>query len=81
MNKDLYRRKESDKSLSILVSAGHSADRWVVRGIAIGGKQLSSFLKRNTCSYTLVIVFTTILHGLTPRLGVYFMNVRSPLMS
>jgi hypothetical protein len=27
--------------ISILVSAGHSADRWVVRGIAIGGIQLT----------------------------------------
>ncbi|KAI9509546.1 amino acid transporter [Russula earlei] len=43
---------------NILVSAGHSADRWVVRGIAIG-----------------VIGFTTLLHGFTPRLGVYVMNV------
>ena len=59
--------------LSILVSAGHSADRWVVRGIAIGGIQLPFF--PNTCSYTSVIVFTTILHGFTPRLGVYLMNV------
>ncbi|KAI0246927.1 amino acid transporter [Lactifluus subvellereus] len=43
---------------NILVSAGHTADRWVVRGIAIG-----------------VMVFTTFLHGFTPRLGVYVMNV------
>ncbi|KAI0294037.1 amino acid transporter [Multifurca ochricompacta] len=42
---------------SILVTAGHHPERWVVRGIAIG-----------------VIVFTTILHGFTPRLGVYVMN-------
>ncbi|KAI0063742.1 amino acid transporter [Artomyces pyxidatus] len=45
---------------NILVSAGHSADRWVVRGIALG-----------------VIFFTTFLHGFTPRLGVYLMNVLS----
>lgn len=31
---------------------------------------------RNTSSYTLVIVFTTLLHGFAPRLGVYVMNVR-----
>ncbi|KAI0063740.1 high affinity methionine permease [Artomyces pyxidatus] len=45
---------------NILVSAGHSADRWVVRGIALG-----------------VIFFVTLLHGLTPRLGVYLMNILS----
>ncbi|KAI0261883.1 high affinity methionine permease [Gloeopeniophorella convolvens] len=43
---------------NILVSAGHSAERWVVRGIALG-----------------VIVFTTLLHGLTPRMGILLMNV------
>ncbi|KIM84444.1 hypothetical protein PILCRDRAFT_818003 [Piloderma croceum F 1598] len=42
---------------NILVSAGHAADRWVVRGIALG-----------------VIAFVTILHGLTPRLGILLMN-------
>ncbi|RPD60343.1 high affinity methionine permease [Lentinus tigrinus ALCF2SS1-6] len=42
---------------NILVAAGHTADRWVTRGIALG-----------------VIGFVTILHGLTPRLGVYVMN-------
>ncbi|KAI0063741.1 high affinity methionine permease [Artomyces pyxidatus] len=45
---------------NILISAGHSADLWVVRGIALG-----------------VIVFTTALHGFTPRLGIYLMNVLS----
>ncbi|KAH9923426.1 high affinity methionine permease [Epithele typhae] len=44
---------------SILVTAGHTADRWVTRGIALA-----------------VIFFVTLLHGLTPRLGVYVMNVR-----
>ncbi|KAH9980758.1 high affinity methionine permease [Russula compacta] len=43
---------------NILVTAGHTADRWVVRGIALG-----------------VIGFTTVLHGFTPRLGVYVMNI------
>ncbi|KAI0659946.1 amino acid transporter [Cubamyces menziesii] len=42
---------------NILVSAGHTADRWVTRGIALG-----------------VIGFVTLLHGLTPRLGVWVMN-------
>ncbi|KAI0078614.1 high affinity methionine permease [Panus rudis PR-1116 ss-1] len=42
---------------NILVAAGHAADRWVVRGIALG-----------------VIAFVTLLHGLTPRLGVWVMN-------
>ncbi|KAI0685067.1 amino acid transporter [Cerioporus squamosus] len=42
---------------NILVSAGHTADRWITRGIALG-----------------VIGFVTLLHGLTPRLGVYVMN-------
>lgn len=42
---------------NILIVAGRAADRWVVRGIAIG-----------------VIVFVTLLHGFTPRLGVWFMN-------
>ncbi|KAL1948698.1 hypothetical protein VTO73DRAFT_10504 [Trametes versicolor] len=42
---------------NILIVAGHSADRWVTRGIALG-----------------VIGFVTLLHGLTPRLGVWVMN-------
>ncbi|KAI1787977.1 high affinity methionine permease [Ganoderma leucocontextum] len=42
---------------NILVTAGHTADRWVTRGIALG-----------------VIAFVTLLHGLTPRLGVWVMN-------
>ncbi|KAI0090104.1 amino acid transporter [Irpex rosettiformis] len=42
---------------NILISAGHEATRWVVRGIGIG-----------------VIVFVTLLHGFTPRLGLYVMN-------
>ncbi|KAF9010789.1 amino acid transporter [Cyathus striatus] len=45
---------------NILVSAGHTADRWVVRGIALG-----------------VIAFVTLLHGLTPRLGIGLMNALS----
>ncbi|KAF7976675.1 hypothetical protein HWV62_6027 [Athelia sp. TMB] len=45
---------------NILVSAGHVADRWVERGIAIG-----------------VVVFVTLLHGLTPRAGVWLMNALS----
>ncbi|KAI0317435.1 amino acid transporter [Amylostereum chailletii] len=45
---------------NILISAGHAADRWVVRGIALG-----------------VIFFVTLLHGLTPRLGVLLMNAIS----
>ncbi|KAF8878903.1 amino acid transporter [Gymnopilus junonius] len=45
---------------NILVSAGHVADRWVVRGIGLG-----------------VIFFVTILHGLTPRIGVALMNALS----
>ncbi|CDO71025.1 hypothetical protein BN946_scf184844.g29 [Trametes cinnabarina] len=42
---------------NILITAGHTADRWVTRGIALG-----------------VIGFVTLLHGLTPRLGVWVMN-------
>ncbi|KAI0764176.1 high affinity methionine permease [Trametes elegans] len=42
---------------NILVTAGHDAERWTVRGIAIG-----------------VIVFATLVHGLTPRLGVWLIN-------
>ncbi|KJA15765.1 hypothetical protein HYPSUDRAFT_207620 [Hypholoma sublateritium FD-334 SS-4] len=45
---------------NILVSAGHAADRWVVRGIALG-----------------VIFFVTVLHGLTPRIGILLMNTLS----
>lgn len=43
---------------NILISAGHRADLWAVRGIAIGS-----------------ICFVVFLHGFTPRLGVYVMNV------
>ncbi|KAI0353860.1 amino acid transporter [Trametes cingulata] len=42
---------------NILITAGHAADRWTTRGIALG-----------------VIAFVTLLHGLTPRLGVWVMN-------
>ncbi|KAI0078613.1 amino acid transporter [Panus rudis PR-1116 ss-1] len=42
---------------NILLAAGHAADRWAVRGIALG-----------------VIGFATLVHGLTPRLGVWIMN-------
>ncbi|KAI0760733.1 amino acid transporter [Fomes fomentarius] len=42
---------------NILVAAGHTAERWVTRGIALG-----------------VIFFVTLLHGLTPRLGIWVMN-------
>ncbi|KAH9478194.1 High-affinity methionine permease [Psilocybe cubensis] len=45
---------------NILISAGHAAERWVVRGIALG-----------------VIFFVTVLHGLTPKLGVLLMNALS----
>ncbi|KIJ93551.1 hypothetical protein K443DRAFT_135026 [Laccaria amethystina LaAM-08-1] len=45
---------------SILITAGHVADRWVVRGIALG-----------------VSFFVTILHGLTPAIGVFLMNALS----
>ncbi|TCD63018.1 hypothetical protein EIP91_006081 [Steccherinum ochraceum] len=45
---------------NILVAAGHTADQWTERGIALG-----------------VIFFVTILHGLTPRLGVLVMNFLS----
>lgn len=42
MNKDLCTgQKGLTIPISILVSAGHSSDRWVVRGIAIGGIQLT----------------------------------------
>ncbi|KAJ7630943.1 high affinity methionine permease [Roridomyces roridus] len=43
---------------NILISAGQPAERWVVRGIAIG-----------------VICFVTLLHGLTPKLGIWIINV------
>ncbi|KII96168.1 hypothetical protein PLICRDRAFT_240172 [Plicaturopsis crispa FD-325 SS-3] len=42
---------------NILVAAGHTADRWTERGIALA-----------------VVVFATLLHGFTPRLGVWIMN-------
>lgn len=45
---------------NIIIAAGHVADRWVVRGIALG-----------------VICFVTLLHGLTPKTGVFLMNALS----
>ena len=62
---------------SILIAAGHAADLWAVRGIALGGSSILvhpiSFADRKyTC---LVIFFATILHGLTPKLGVLVMDV------
>ncbi|KAH8112502.1 high affinity methionine permease [Phellopilus nigrolimitatus] len=45
---------------NILVVAGHEADRWTTRGIALG-----------------VIVFVTIAHGFTPRIGLFLTNALS----
>ncbi|KAI1790090.1 high affinity methionine permease [Ganoderma leucocontextum] len=42
---------------NILITAGHPADRWVTRAIALA-----------------VIVFATLVHGLTPKLGLWLMN-------
>ena len=58
---------------SILVAAGHEATRWTVRGIALGG--MTSFLRHDVHSNSIVIFFVTFLHGFTPRIGVYVMNV------
>ncbi|SRR6266404_1694389 len=61
--------------ISILVSAGHRADLWVVRGIAIGGMQSASLLGIPIQNLIPAICFVVSLHGFTPRLGVYVMNV------
>ncbi|KAF5320748.1 hypothetical protein D9619_002215 [Psilocybe cf. subviscida] len=45
---------------NILIAAGHTAERWVVRAIALA-----------------VIGFITLIHGLTPKLGLGLMNALS----
>jgi hypothetical protein len=64
---------------SILISASQPAERWVVRGIALGGKiRLSQCDNMIDCHPFLsipVIFFITGLHGLTPKLGILLMNV------
>lgn len=61
---------------SILVSAGKVATTWSERGIALGGAHYQVFILAFVQTSSLVIIFVTLLHGLTPRSGVYFMNVR-----
>jgi hypothetical protein len=67
--------------ISILISAGHSADLWVVRGIAIGG--VWPFLPPQNFNSDDVpaICFVILLHGFTPRLGVYVINVSRTFIS
>nr|VWO96191.1 G-protein comlpex beta subunit CpcB [Ganoderma boninense] len=67
---------------NILVTAGHTAERWVTRGIALGGQFLQTpppFLVNipewlNGSGSGSVIAFVTLLHGLTPKLGIWVMN-------
>ena len=67
--------------ISILISAGHPADLWVVRGIAIGGPW-PFFPPRIPIQMMLpVICFVILLHGFTPRLGVYVINVSRTFIS
>ena len=66
---------------SILVSAGHSADIWVVRGIAIGGVWPFYPLRIPIQTMLPVICFVILLHGFTPRFGVYVINVSRTLIS
>ena len=64
---------------SILISASQPAERWVVRGIALGGKiRLSRRVIMIDCHpfHSIpVIFFVTGLHGLAPKLGILLMNV------
>lgn len=62
---------------SILVSAGKVATTWSERGIALGGSFLPALFQTTILpNGSLVIAFTTLLHGFMPRTGVYIMNVR-----
>lgn len=66
---------------SILVSAGHPADLWVVRGIAIGGPWPFYPLRIPIQMMLPAICFVILLHGFTPRLGVYVINVSRTFIS
>ena len=66
----------SQRRSSILVSAGKVATDWSERGIALGGVFCQVLLFCTHPDITVVIVFVTLLHGFTPRIGVYIMNVR-----
>lgn len=59
--------------LSIFVAAGQTADRWVERGRYVQSDDFDLGLYSNFK----VIVFVTILHGLTPNIGIVLMNVFS----
>lgn len=60
---------------SILIAAGKEAGRWSSRGIAIAGKSRLLSRSQGASPPLTVIVFATLLHGLTPRLGIIVMNV------
>ena len=61
--------------LSILIAAGLPANRWVERGIAMGGMFNQLLVFSHLFSKFIVIIFVTILHGFAPKMGVVLMNV------
>ncbi len=66
----------TDKLISsILIAAGKEAGRWSSRGIAIAGRSRLLSRCQRVLLPLIVIVFATLLHGLTPRLGIIVMNV------
>lgn len=73
-----YSAQVFQRRYSILVSAGAVATNWSERGIALTSAclSLSPVKMRIRSTTSLVIVFVTFLHSLTPHIGVYIMNVR-----
>jgi solute carrier family 7 (L-type amino acid transporter), member 9/15 len=58
------------------VAAGHDAGRWTTRGIGLGGKDSAELLMlSNSHEHVSVIAFAAFIHGITPRAGVFVMNV------
>lgn len=66
---------------SILVAAGKVATSWSERGIALGGMLYRTLFRWTHPGLASVIVLVTFLHSLTPRVGVFIMNVRTYLGS
>ena len=60
--------------ISIVIAGGYDPSIWAERGIAVGGVRPAGFVGLQLTT-RLVMFFTVFLHGFTPRLGVYAMNV------
>ena len=68
---------------SILITAGRDADRWVTRAIALAGQSSPPQPFKVQYAYRTiraVVMFATLVHGLTPKLGIWIMNVSTEML-